>query len=48
MDAMGAQQRAKYHFHPVTMLMIKSGQSTPDDQFEIDGLLLQNVSTITK
>lgn len=28
------------------MLMIKEGQSTPDDQFEVDGLLLQNVIVI--
>ena len=39
-----AQNRAKYHFHPVTMLMVKNGSSTPDDQFEVDGMLLQNVS----
>ena len=44
--AQGAQQRSKYHFHPVTMLMVKQGQSTPDDQFEVDGLLLQNVIVI--
>lgn len=39
-NSAGAQNRAKYHFHPVTMLMIKNGSSTPDEQFEVDGLLL--------